>query len=154
MSIQCELKELSPQSVMSVRRRTPVQSLPKVIGDAYQAIAHYLGEIGEPPVGPPFAAYYNLDMQDLDVELGFPVMKTLPGKGDIKPSEIPGGKAATSIHVGPYSDVEPSYNALFKWIKDNGYEWMGVAYEFYMNDPEVTPPEELLTQIILPLKNN
>jgi len=152
MSTHCELKELSTQHVLSVRRRTPLQSLPQVIGEAYQAIAQYLSGVGEQPAGPAFAAYFSLDMQDLDVELGFPVVKSIPGNDDIKSSRLPGGKAAFAVHVGPYSEVEPTYNALMQWIKDQGFEWTGVTYEFYINDPDDTLAEELVTEIFLPLK--
>ena len=152
MSYTCEAMERSTQLTLSIRTRTSVQDLPQVFGKAYGAIAQYLGELGEQPAGPPFAAYYNMDMQNLDVEIGFPVSKKLSGKGDIKASEIPGGKVATCLHVGPYSAIAPAYNALSQWIKDNGYEATGVTYEMYLNDPAQTPPEELQTQILFPLK--
>jgi effector-binding domain-containing protein len=122
------------------------------LGRAYGAIAQYLGELGEQPVGPPFTAYYNMDMQNLDVEIGFPVSGRLPGKDDISASEIQGGKVATCLYTGPYSEIEPAYNALSQWMKDNGYEATGVAYEMYLNDPEQTAPQELQTQIVFPLK--
>jgi effector-binding domain-containing protein len=152
MSYKCEVKEQSAQPALSIRTRTAVQDLAQVLGEAYSAMAQYLGELGEQPAGPPFTAYYNMDMQDLDVEIGFPVYKRLPGKDDIKASEIPGGEAATCLHTGPYSEIGPAYNALSEWIKDNGYEVTGVAYEVYLDDPAQTPPQELRTQILFPLK--
>ena len=152
MAHPCELKEQDPQPVLSVRARGPVGELPKILGQAYGAIARYLGELEEQPVGPPFAAYYNMDMQDLDMEIGFPVARALPGKDEIQASEIPGGKAAICTHTGPYSEIEPTYNALFAWIDTNKYEVTGVVYEMYLNDPAETPPEELQTRIFVPLK--
>ena len=152
MSYECEVKEQPAQTVLSIRTRTSVEDLPQVLGQAYGAIAQYLGELGECPVGPPFAAYYNLDMQNLDVEIGFPVSQTLPGKGDIEASEIPGGKVATYLYTGPYSEMEPAYDALSQWMKDNGYEPTGVVYEMYLDDPAQTPPQEWRTVIMFPLK--
>ena len=152
MSYQCEAKEQPAQPTLSIRTRTPVQDLPQELGKAYGAIGQYLGELGEQPVGPPFAAYYNLDMQDLDVEIGFPVSRRLPGKDDIEASQIPGGKVATCIYTGPYSEMEPAYDALSQWIEDNGYQATGVAYEMYLDDPAQTPPQEPKTQILFPLK--
>jgi effector-binding domain-containing protein len=151
MSYECEAKEQPTQPTSSIRTSTPVQDLPQVLGKAYGAIGQYLGELGEQPVGPPFAAYYNLDMQNLDVEIGFPVSRRLPGKDDIEASQIPGGKVATCIYTGPYSEMEPAYNALSQWIEDNGYQAIGVAYEMYLDDPAQTPPQELKTQILFPL---
>jgi effector-binding domain-containing protein len=152
MSYQCEVKEQPPQPTLSIRTTTSVQALPQVLGQAYGAIAHYLGALGEQPAGAPFAAYYNMDMENLDVEIGIPVAKKLAGKDEIKAGELPGGKVATCLHVGPYSEVEPAYAALSEWIEANGYQPTGVAYEMYLNDPNQTPPQELQTQIMFPLK--
>lgn len=149
MSFKCELMELASQPALSIRLRTAAQDLPQVFGKGYGEIAQYLGEVQEQPAGSPFAIYYNMDMQDLDVEFGFPVSTSLTGRGNIHASETPGGKSASCLHVGPYSDVEPTYNALFQWINDNGYEANGVAYEMYLNDPYQTPPEKIETQIHL-----
>ena len=153
MSYQFEVKEQPAQKTLSIRTRAAVQDLPQVFGDGYGAIAQYLGELGEQPIGPPFAAYYNMDMDNLDVELGFPVARPLPGQAKIKAGEIPGGQVATCLYTGPYSDIEPAYNDLMKWMEDNGYASTGVCYELYLNDPAETPPAELQTQIIFPLKS-
>lgn len=149
MSFKCELTNLVPQSALSIRLRTTAQELPQVFGKGYGEIAQYLGELQEQPGGSPFAIYYNMDMQNLDVEFGFPVSKNLNGRGDIQASETPSGESASCVHVGPYNDVEAAYNALFQWIKDNGYEPTGVTYEVYLNDPDETPPEKLETEIFL-----
>jgi len=152
MSYKCEVKEQAAQPTLSIRTRTSVQDIPQVLGKAYGAIAQYLGELGEQPAGPPFTAYYNMDMQNLDIEIGFPVSRQFSGKDDIRASEIPSGKVATCLYTGPYSEMEPAYNALSRWIEDNGYEASGVAYEMYLNDPDQTPPQELRTQIVFLLK--
>jgi len=151
MSYNCELKEQPPQPALSVRTRAAVQDLPQLFGKVYGAIMQYLGELGEQPAGMPFAAYYNMDMQNLDVEIGFPVARKFAGKGEVQPSEFPGGKLATVWHIGPYDQCGPAYEALTQWIKDHGYETTGVAYELYLSGPE-TPPEEIRTQIVFPLK--
>ena len=152
MSYHCEVKEQPAQDTLSIRTRAAVQDLPRVLGEGYGKIAQYLAELGEAPAGPPFAAYYNMDMADLDVELGFPVVRPLAGRGGIKASELPGGRVATCLHTGPYSDIEPAHTALAQWIAENGYEATGICYEFYLNDPDETPAAELQTEIIYPLK--
>ena len=41
---------------------------------------------------------------------------------------------------------------MMEWVPANGYTATGVSYEFYLNDPEQTPENELLTKIVFPLK--
>ena len=112
MSYECKLIDQPVQPAVSIRTRSPVQELPQVVGKAFGALAQYLGELGEQPAGPPFVAYHNMDMQDLDIEIGFPVSKRLSGSHDIEASEIPGGRAATCVHAGPYDEIQRAYNAL------------------------------------------
>jgi len=153
MSFPIEITDQPAQPVLSIRTRTPIKSLKTVLGNAYEAIMRYLIELRMEPAGPPFTAYYNMDMEDLDVEIGFPVPVSLPGKGDIQASEIPEGKAATCLYTGAYSEIGLAYEALTAWIGEHGHQPTGVAYEFYLNDPGVTAPQELETQIVFPLSS-
>ena len=154
MAYECEIKEQPAQPTLSIRTRTPLQEMPQILGQAYGAIAQYLCALGEQPAGPPFVAYYNMDMKDLDIEAGFTVSTKTTGSGNIEAGELPSGKMATCVHKGPYSDLEPAYAALSEWIEAHGYEATGVAYEFYLSDPGEVPPQELLTQIAFPLRTS
>ena len=148
----CEMREQPAQPVLVVRTTASVREMQSAMGRAFMAVAQYLGELGEAPSGPPFAAYHNQDMEHLDVEIGFPVSRPLPGKGDIQASEIPGSQQAACTFVGPYTEIAPAYDTLQRWLQERQLEPTGVVYEFYLNDPVVTPPQELRTQIVFPLK--
>ena len=153
MQYNCELVQQNEQPVLSVRTRSSVQDLPQTLAEAYEKIMTHMSELGENSVGAPYVAYYNMDMQDLDIEIGFPVAVELTSKGEVQASSIPARTAAACIHIGSYSAIEPAYTALGSWIKENGYESTGISYEYYLNDPSVTPPEQLQTRILFPLKN-
>jgi len=152
MIFKIELNQQQAQPILSIRAKTNVENLPKIIGESYMKIIGYLHELGEQPADAPFTAYYNLDMQDLDVEMGFPVAKLLPEKGEIKAGEIAQGTVVSCMYKGAYSGMEQPYNEMFKWITDNGYEQTGVYYEYYYNSPVEVPESELLTRIVMPLK--
>jgi len=152
MNYQFELLEKPAQPVVSMRTRSSVESLPQVLGGAYGSIMTYLNEIGAEPAGPPFVGYFNMDMQDLDLEAGFPVSKPIAGKGELKPSVIPAGPRVACIHIGPYNQIENAYIAIMEWIAANGQTSTGVCYEFYLNDPANTPENELMTEIVFMLK--
>ncbi len=152
MKYEFKLTEEKEQPVLSVREKTSVENLPQVIGKAYSDIIQYLGELGESPVEAPFCAYYNLDMENLDVEMGFPVSKKLPGKDHIQPNKIPAGKQVSCMYKGPYKEMEAPYNAMTEWMNDKGYEPTGISYEYYYNSPEEVPEDELLTKIVFPVK--
>lgn len=152
MGLGFELNEQEAQPVLSIRTRTPYDKLPVVIGDSYRKIAEYLAEMGEQPLCAPYTAYHNLNMQNLDVEIGFPLLKPLLGKNEIKQGEVPRGWYVSCMYKGPYSQINRVYNEIFKVMKHNGHKKTGVSYEYYYNSPGKVPENELLTRIVLPLK--
>ncbi len=151
MAYECRVEERPAQYTVSTLARTPVDKLPEILGASFGAVYGYLMELGEQPAGPPYVAYYNMDMQDLNLEIGIPVAKSLPAKGELRSGQIAGGRAATVLHAGPYDKLHLAYDALMKWVAEQGLEPAGPAYEFYLNDPESVAPEELQTQIVFPL---
>lgn len=69
-------------------------------------------------------------------------------------ASIPPGEYASAIHKGPYEELARTWAAMFKeWLPTSGREFReGPCFELYLNDPEKTPPEELLTEVFVPLK--
>ena len=152
MTYKCELVDQSAQPTLSIRTTTSVKELPQELGRAYGAIGQYMAQLGEQPAGAPYAAYFTFDMENMDIEIGFPVGGSLPGEGEIQAGEIPAGKIARCLYTGPYNKIEPAYNALTAYVEEQGHETTGVAYEFYLNDPGEVAPKELLTQIVFRLE--
>ncbi|HAX81533.1 MAG TPA: AraC family transcriptional regulator [Actinobacteria bacterium] len=142
--MEVTFEDRTAQPTLSIRTRAAVQDMPGVFGDAFEAVMQYLGQMGEQPAAMPYAVYRNMDMQDLDLEIGFPVARPLPGEGRIQPGEIPGGRWATVMHVGPYDQIGASWGRLTAGIAAAGMTIAGPAYEFYFDGPE-TPPEKIRT---------
>lgn len=152
MDYQITLKQQKSQPVLSIRKITSISKLPEEIGGAYGMIAMYMQEMGEQPKAAPFTAYYNMDMENLDVEMGFPVSKPIPGRGEIKAVEIPEGRYVEGMYKGPYSGVAAAYDAMNAWLNEKGLTPTGIAYEYYLNTPGEVPESELLTKIVFPVK--
>lgn len=70
-------------------------------------------------------------------------------------TEIPAGNYATLVHEGPYEKLIVSWTAAFeKHLPELGKEFDSTrpCFEIYMNDPQHTAPEDLLTKICIPVK--
>lgn len=67
---------------------------------------------------------------------------------------LEGGKYAVLTHKGPYTELAPTYDWLFSvWLGDSKESLRDLPpFEIYLGDPETTPPQELLTEIYLPLE--
>jgi effector-binding domain-containing protein len=152
MDYTIELKEEAAQPVLAVRFRSPVEELPAQLGRIYGGIISYIQSSGGTTPLIPYVAYFNMNMQDLDLEAGFTVTEAAPGEGEVCAGEIPAGKQVTCIHKGPYAASEKAYNEMTEWMQKNQCIPTGIAYEFYLNSPEEVPESELLTRIMFPLK--
>ena len=75
-------------------------------------------------------------------------------EGDIGVQVIAGGDYAMTTHFGPYQKLGETYSQLFgQWLPRSRRELRSApSFEVYLNDPQTTDPEDLLTDIYVPLK--
>lgn len=152
MTLECEVVDLQAQPTLVVRARAAVERLPEVLGPAWAAILGHAGQAGAEPNSAPFVAYHNMDMKDLDLEIGFTFPRPLAGDENVQAGEVPAGKAAQCVHVGPYDQLRTTYQALEAWMSERGLKHAGPAYEYYLDDPQATPPGQLRTRVVLPVR--
>ncbi len=86
------------------------------------------------------------------VEVAWAVSEPVKGTGEISAYVLPGGRMAHVIHKGPYETCEPTYLALFAWIEERGLTICGPIREMYPNDPRTVLPEEIITDIYVPVR--
>jgi hypothetical protein len=73
--------------------------------------------------------------------------KELPALGRLRYETLDEGTCAQIMHLGPYSDEEPTIEKLHAFIAEHGYERRGKDHEIYLSDPRRTAPTRLKTII-------
>ena len=75
-------------------------------------------------------------------------------EGEVGVQVIPAGEYAVMTHKGPYENLKETYNKLIgEWAPRSGRViGSSPCFEVYRNDPERTPPGELLTDVHVPLE--
>ena len=132
----------------------PVGELPAWLGRAFSTVAGFLAAHGTHPVGPPFARYRQLGGGRFEVAAGFPVPTSIEGAGDVQALVLPGGAAASTVHVGPYDAMVPGYQAVAAWVTEHGGDVVGDPWEVYLSDPAAQPdPSTWRTEIIQPYRD-
>lgn len=63
------------------------------------------------------------------------------------------GKAAQTMHLGPFSEEGPTIERIHKFVQDNGYSQTGKHHEIYLSDIRKAAPEKWKTIIRQPLEN-
>jgi len=65
------------------------------------------------------------------VEAGVELLTPFASAGDIVISELPGGTAATTTHLGPYQALGAAHAAVQQWVKANAHTFGSVCWEVY-----------------------
>ncbi len=75
-------------------------------------------------------------------------------EGDVGVQEVAGGEYAVTTHHGPYEKLTETYARLCgEWLPSQGREPRSApTLEFYLNNPQQTAPEDLLTEVRVPLR--
>lgn len=156
-AMNVELKRIEPIRVAFMRHTGPY----KECGIAWEKLCGWIGRKGlfrpdtrflgvsydDPDVTPPEKLRY-----DACVVVG-PDVKP---EGEIGVQKIAGGLYAVTIHKGPYEKFSETYAKLMgEWLPRSGHRLSGTpCFEHYLNDPNTTPREELLTAIHVPLESD
>ena len=82
------------------------------------------------------------------------VDKAFSTADEINFKTIDSGRYAVTTHIGSYETLNETYQKFFgQWLSQSDYESADTpCYEIYLTDPESTEPEDLVTDIYLPLK--
>jgi effector-binding domain-containing protein len=151
---------VQPSAAIRVRRPMSTVDVGALMDDAMSRLGALFGRVGATPVGPPYARYHAWGGELADVEIGFPIGQRIDGlalltespEGEVGTSELPGGRAAQTIHRGPYPTLGDAYSSLHDWIHSQGYDEGDGPWESYIDDPtEVADVAQLRTQIIWPV---
>ncbi|MCE1254144.1 MAG: GyrI-like domain-containing protein [Anaerolineae bacterium] len=146
-----QMYEQPEQAVLSIRKIIQFNDFPEEAKLAFKKINDYVGKKNILFAGCPFVCYHNSDLNHLDVEIGFPVNREIPGEDCLKSGKLFNEKVVSGIFLGPYEESDPLMMEIFTWINNNGFEAKGRIYHHYLND-EDQPRDFLLTQICIPIK--
>jgi AraC family transcriptional regulator len=75
-------------------------------------------------------------------------------EGEVGTQVIPGGEYAVTTHRGPYEKLPETYARLYgEWLPQSGREPADFSgFQHHHNTPPETAPEDLVTDIYVPLK--
>jgi effector-binding domain-containing protein len=81
----------------------------------------------------------------VDIECGIETEQSFDPVGEVRYRETPAGLAVTTAHIGPYSELGTSHQAVVEWSRTNGHQLTGTRWEIYGDWHE--DPTQLRTDI-------
>jgi len=147
------IKQVEPLKVAAVRGVVPT---PPDQGRLWQELESYLASQHIQPVGSCFSLYYDDEYKekDWDIEVCEPIAGDLPETQRVKVRDLTGGAAmACVVHHGPFVTIGQAYEALMKWIGENGYHIVGPGREVYLREAREGDQDDpnTLTEIQFPV---
>ncbi|MFC9773542.1 MULTISPECIES: GyrI-like domain-containing protein [unclassified Pseudarthrobacter] len=143
---------LAEQPVAVVRERVRMEELPAFFGRAFGSVMAAAQRQGATPAGPPFARYYGMPGETVDVEAGFPITGTFTTADGVLAGTLPETDALEAIHTGPYDALQQTYGAIQQQMQADGLTPADSMWEYYLSDPEKEPdPATWQTRVIWPV---
>ena len=106
--------------------------------------------------GPAVGIYHDNPMdvapEDLRSTVGCITTEAAEAEGDFHIEIIEPRTEAVILHRGPHEETGSTYDLLVDHINREGYSIAGPPMELFLNDWTDTPPEQLLTEIRIPVE--
>ena len=145
------LKKVEPQLVASHRE---IIATYQEVGKLFEELFGYLARFH---AGGLCAALWHdagFKAKDVDAEAVVYLENPVPESDRVKVYALPGYTVASVIHKGSYNNLNQAYEAIWKWIEDNGFRCCAPNREIYLYSPEPfsNDNESYVTEIQFPVE--
>ncbi len=126
------IKKIEPLKVASVRGVVPT---PPDQGTLWRELEGYLAMHRVRGMGPCLSLYHDDEYKerDWDIEVCEPIAEDVPPSKRIVVQELPLVETmACTIHAGPFVTLNEAYDAIMRWVDENGYHIAGPVREVYL----------------------
>ena len=105
--------------------------------------------------GPFMTIYHDKDYKEdgADIEVAVPITgRIVIEDPEVEVRDLKPKKVVSLIYKGPYDSIAEGYEAILNYIQGNDFEINGSMRDIYLNDPNSVEPEDLMTEIQIPIK--
>jgi DNA-binding transcriptional MerR regulator len=137
------------QRVAVVREAATPERIGEVTSGCVARLLAVLAAGDRTPAGP-LIGLFPLDLTDqIVVAVAAVTDADVPGAAS---EVLTGGLFACTTHVGPYDQIALTAHGLLAWCGERGHGPTGPLREVYLAHPGDSAPEQLVTQLLIPLQ--
>ncbi len=150
-----EIRTIDPMPVLFVRRTGPYY---QAAGEAFGVLCQFAGPRG---LFGPASRMIGISHDDPHVteaskfryDACMTIDREVEPEGEVGRKTLAGGRYAVFVHEGSYEGFQKTYDQIFKaWLPASGEKLREEpCFEVYLNSPDQVKPEDLRTEIWLPL---
>ena len=147
-------REIAAQPILFIRREVVPSGMQPVLAECFGKLYGHGMKAGLAIAGHPMTRYITVGQGMWTIDCIMPLLKEAPAEGEeIQAGFLASGPMAVAMHLGPYEKLPETYVAIESWIKANGYQQSGPAWESYVTDPGEEPdPQKWQTEVFWPIK--
>ncbi len=145
-----ERKTFDTQHYLYVEKTCEYKDIAENMGAAFGAVFGFVGQQGITPLSMPMSLYVAMPNGPEMTFRGAVLVSAedaAKASGDILAATIPAGDAMHTTHIGAYSGLGATHQALWGHIKDNNLNGQMPVWEIYLDDPGDTDEAALRTEI-------
>jgi|SRR5581483_3649892 len=163
-AIDLEFADVNVESTLAIQLSGHSGVDPREIGHAiraaFESLMSFMGRRNLAAAGAPRVIYTGHGADGIWFTLAMPIhaQAALAVEAPFRVETLPARRAYRFTHHGPYENLRHTYHLIEEFLKGKGWmksqaDWAKYMpmWEEYLNDPQTTRPENLLTHIYLPV---
>lgn len=142
-----------PLLLLSVRAADDANAVGVALGVAWGQLSGFITANGLARAGPPVAIHAGAQGDTLLLDAAIPVDGAeLTPPAPIRAGRGHEGRVLKAVYTGDYAGLHAARDRVRAYLATSGLEAAGPLWEEYVSDPATTPPAELVTHILVPIK--
>lgn len=157
LKLQAEIKEVPVRQVAYIRLTGSYQSI-DYMGAWLRLTQHLKEQDAQPADGCPICIYHDdpkvTSPDKLRTDICATCLQPVQPRGEMGVKQIGGNRQAVFLYQGPYQNLQAVYDTIYgKLLPEAGCTLRDEpGAERYLNNPRDTQPDELLTEIYIPVE--
>lgn len=146
--------QVTSRTVVFMKGTATWDSAYETLVDSFKTVTEFLKKENIKPAGPSMTIYLSTDDTGFEFRAAVPIETppANPPKGDIEVGESPAGKMLKFVHRGSYDAMDTTYEAITNFLDTKQLEAQDTFVEEYVTDPITTPEDELVINVLVPIK--
>lgn len=150
------LVEQSPIQYIGINNHSRLNAIGDIMPNDFSILEKVLALHAQNTKKIAFSIYHTFDIQKNHTEFttAFPLDTPIDAPDDCLINTLPAQKMLKIRHIGKYEHLGNAWAMGMGYCRANQYKLKPspVGVEFYISDPKNTAPEDLVTEVLIPIK--
>jgi len=140
---ECSIVTVERQLAAVIGAQVPMPEIARAERTMRAKLDAAIASLDVGPLGAAFTLWRPPVDGRMDMQPGILVARTFEPVGEVVPSELPAGRAAHLVLVGPYDGMPAAWQRLFAWCEEEGLRRAGINWQVYDEGDPAQPKTSL-----------